>query len=144
MGLGRLVRGIKKETGWRYAFVHPDNTFVHPTRSVACCQSIPDTPSCLLFYTDVVPHYKLSNDSWPPWDSLRPCTLWTSSEWERLVLDNHCHILSLHLMCLHRKKWYGDRYMPGESIAIQHLVSVFKICKVVISTCPVRVIQYHI
>ena len=31
VGLGRLVRGIKKETGWRYAFVHPDNTFVHLT-----------------------------------------------------------------------------------------------------------------
>ena len=31
VGLGRLVRGIKKETAWRYAILHRDNTFVHPT-----------------------------------------------------------------------------------------------------------------
>ena len=84
VGLGRLVRGIKKETGWRYAFVHPDNTFVHLTSKKCGMLSIGTRHTILLFYTDVVPHYKLSNDSWPPWDSLRRCTLWTLLEWESL------------------------------------------------------------
>ena len=67
---------------------------------------------------------------------LRRCTSSTLSEWESF-LDKHCHILSLHLMCLHRKTWYGDQYMPGESNAIQHLLIVFNVYKVAVrsSSC---------
>ena len=34
IGLGRLVRVIKKEAAWRHAFMHPENIFVHSTRSM--------------------------------------------------------------------------------------------------------------
>ena len=39
IGLGRLVRGIKKEAAWRHAFMHPENTFVHSSRSMPRCYS---------------------------------------------------------------------------------------------------------